>query len=69
VPGSANLVGWPGEDQDPEVALQSISETIEVVYRWNPTAKKWERYGPDLPDYVNNLLKLRKGEAYWVITR
>ena len=69
VPGSSNLVGWPGDDQDPKAALKSIEKTIEVVYRWNPTTKKWERYGPDLPDYVNNLLKLRKGEAYWVITK
>jgi hypothetical protein len=62
-------VGWPGEDQDPKTALKSVSGNIKVVYRWNASARKWERYSPDLPAYANNLEKLRKGEAYWVITK
>lgn len=69
VPGSANLVGWPGADEDPDAALKSLASTIEMVYRWDPVEKQWERYGPTLPWYVNNLLKLRNGEAYWVITK
>jgi hypothetical protein len=70
VPGSSNLVGWPGGgSDDPKVALKSIEHTIEVVYRWNSATGEWERYGPGLPPYVNSLKKLLQGEAYWVITK
>ncbi|MCA9844730.1 MAG: CAP domain-containing protein [Dehalococcoidia bacterium] len=69
VPGSSNLVGWPGAEGDPETALAPIAKSIEIVFRWNAVTGEWERYGPGLPWYVNSLKKLKPGEAYWVITR
>jgi uncharacterized protein YkwD len=69
VPGSANLVGWPGTESDPETALASIADTIEIVFHWDPETEEWERYGPGLPWYVNSLKELAQGEAYWVIMK
>ncbi len=69
VPGSANLVGWPGANGDAEAALAPIADAIEIVYGWDPVSGEWQRYGPDLPWYVNSLTTLMQGEAYWVITK
>jgi uncharacterized protein YkwD len=69
VPGSSNLVGWPGAEGDPETALAPIAKTIEIVFRWDASTGSWERYGPGLPAYVNSLKRLFQGEAYWVITK
>lgn len=69
VPGSANLIGWPGASEDPGQALNSIAGTIEMVFRWDAATRSWERYGPGLPWYVNSLKQLTQGEAYWVITK
>jgi hypothetical protein len=65
----ANLVGWPGEDADASDALEPLSSSVSIVYRWDPVAGTWQRYAPGVPDYVNTLSLLIRGEAYWVIAR
>jgi len=44
-----------------------MSDVIQVVYGWDPVLRRWERYGPSLPAYVNTLQQLKQGEAYWLI--
>jgi hypothetical protein len=41
---------------------------ITVVYEWDPVAKAWKRYAPNVPPYVNNLGALSQGKAYWFLT-
>lgn len=65
----ANLVGWPGEDADPEDALKPLANTVAMVYRWDALTGSWQRYAPGLPKYVNTLDRMLRGEAYWVITK
>lgn len=62
----ANLVAWPGESVSPAQAF-SGNTSVKVVYEWNPVTGEWKRYFPGLPAYLNNLSKLNKGGAYWVI--
>jgi uncharacterized protein YkwD len=62
----ANLVAWPGDSVPPAQAFAGNS-SIKVVYEWNPATGEWRRYFPGLPAYLNNLARLNKGGAYWVI--
>jgi hypothetical protein len=62
-----NLVGWPAADADPADVLAGMGDVIDVVYGWDPAARRWERYGPGFPDYANTLQRLENGEAYWII--
>jgi uncharacterized protein YkwD len=62
----ANLVAWPG-DNVPPAQVFSGNSSVKVVYEWNPATGEWRRYFPGLPAYLNNLAKLNKGGAYWVI--
>jgi hypothetical protein len=66
VPG-ANFIGWTANDVSPHDALGNMGEVVDVVYSWNTGTRTWDRYGPNLPDYVNTLGQLKKGEAYWII--
>ncbi len=62
----ANLVAWPGDNVSPAQAF-SGNTSIKVVYEWNAATGEWRRYFPGLPAYLNNLARLNKGGAYWVI--
>lgn len=62
----ANLVAWPGESVSPAQAFGG-NPSIKVVYEWDPVTGEWKRYFPGLPAYLNNLTRLNKGGAYWVI--
>ncbi|MBE0610352.1 MAG: hypothetical protein IH609_13310 [Dehalococcoidia bacterium] len=62
----ANLVAWPGDNVSPAQAFAGNS-SIKVVYEWMPATGEWHRYFPGLPAYLNNLTRLNKGGAYWVI--
>ncbi len=64
----ANLVAWPGEDMSPAQAFGGTT-SIRVVYEWNATSGEWNRYFPGLPAYLNNLSRIHKGGAYWVIAK
>lgn len=64
----ANLVAWPGDDTATAQALKSAGASVSMVYRWDPAAKKWQRYSPNLPGFANTLVTMRKGEAYWMIS-
>lgn len=73
VPGSlalrpgVNLIGWPNKSTAPRQALKNLDSVIEVVYGWDKTTGRWQRYGPGMPDYVNTLSRLEQGKAYWVV--
>jgi len=62
-----NFVAWPGQTTAPGSVLGGMSDVIQVVYGWDPVLRRWERYGPGLPAYVNTLQQLKQGEAYWLI--
>lgn len=62
----ANLVAWPGDSVSPAQAF-SGNTSIKVVYEWNAATGEWSRYFPGLPAYLNNLVRLNRGGAYWVI--
>ena len=49
------------------MALQGQGNAIRIVYAWDPASGTWLRYAPGLPLYVNNLLLMKKGGAYWFI--
>jgi hypothetical protein len=66
LPG-VNLVGWPAKDTDVHKALGGQGNVIKVVYSWNATAGRWDRFGPNMPAYVNSLTTLQQGKAYWII--
>jgi len=68
LPGS-NLLAWPGSDQPPAVALASHGASLKIVYEWDPATGEWKRYAPGLPSFVNNLLMMRTGHAYWFIAK
>ena len=65
----ANLVTWPGNDASPADALGGSAGNIAAVYAFDPTTRTWKRYAPGAPGYVNNLLTMKKGEAYWIIAK
>ncbi|MGE3077185.1 MAG: matrixin family metalloprotease [Dehalococcoidia bacterium] len=65
VPG-ANFLAWPGNDLPPAVALAGVPN-LKIVYSYDPSTGNWSRYIPGAPAYVNNLLSLKKGGAYWFI--
>jgi hypothetical protein len=37
------------------------------VYAWDPVTHQWSRFVPGATGYLNNLLSLKKGVAYWFI--
>ncbi len=65
VPG-ANFMAWPGSDLPPAVALAGVPN-LKIVYSYDPASGNWSRYIPGAPAYVNNILSLKKGGAYWFI--
>ena len=65
----ANLVAWPESNVPPAQALGSAGSSVAMVYEWDEVTGTWKRYGPSLPGFLNNLLLLRKGGAYWVIAK
>ncbi len=65
----ANLVSWPSGDVAPAQALGNTANTISVIYAWDPVNRTWQRYGPGLPSFLNNLPLLHQGQAYWVIAK
>ncbi len=62
----ANLVTWPGADAPAAQALGG-QPGVQAVYAWDPGTRTWQRYAPGLPSFVNNLVTLRQGQAYWFI--
>jgi hypothetical protein len=54
---------------DAHDALESLAGVVAVVYRWDDDTGTWQRYAPGSPPYVNSLLRVVQGEAYWVITK
>jgi hypothetical protein len=64
----ANFVAWPGGSVAPAEAFAGNS-SIAVVYEWDPVNGVWKRYFPGLPAYLNNLLQLKQGSAYWIIAK
>jgi len=67
LPG-ANLLGWPGKSAAPEEVLAGHGDVIKIVYSYNSQTHQWERYGPDLPAFVNSLNVLVAGKAYWFVS-
>ena len=65
----ANLVAWPALNVSPAQALGSAGSSVAMVYEWDEVTGTWKRYGPSLPGFLNNLLMLRQGGAYWVIAK
>ncbi|MCZ2110215.1 MAG: matrixin family metalloprotease [Dehalococcoidia bacterium] len=65
-PGS-NLLSWPGQALPPAVALAGQGANIRMVYYWDPATGTWQRFGPSLPSFLNNLPFMRPGSAYWFI--
>lgn len=64
----ANFVAWPAGSMPPSQAFAG-NTTVAVVYEWDAAAGAWKRYFPGLPAYLNNLLQMRQGTAYWIIAK
>lgn len=65
VPG-ANLIAWPGNEVPPAQALAGVPN-LRIVYAWDPVTRTWTRFVPNAPSYLNTILSLKKGVAYWFI--
>ena len=65
VPG-ANLFAWPGGDSPAAQAVGSVPN-LKVVYSYDPVTGNWSRFVPGAPAFLNNLLTLKQGAAYWFI--
>jgi hypothetical protein len=65
VPG-ANLFAWPGGDSPAAQAVGSVPN-LKVVYSYDPVTGNWSRYVPGAPAFLNNLLTLKQGAAYWFL--
>ena len=63
----ANLLAWPGQSQPPSQAF-SGQGGVSIVYEWDPVAKKWKRWAPNVPSFVNTLTTLKQGNAYWFLS-
>ena len=51
----------------PQEALSSSNPTaIEVIYVWNAESGRWQRYGPNLPSYLNDLKTIKSGDVIWL---
>ncbi|MGE3075104.1 MAG: hypothetical protein AB7N24_15220 [Dehalococcoidia bacterium] len=62
-----NLLTWGGEPMSPEKALSSSNPAaIEMIYVWNPETGRWQRYGPNLPAYLNDLKTINSGDVIWL---
>lgn len=42
---------------------------VAAVYTWDATTGQWLRYIPGLPAFVNNLLTMEQGRAYWFVAK
>ena len=65
----ANLVAWPSEDTAPAQVWGTMGNAIAIVYAYEPLSGSWLRYAPGLPAFLNNLVLLHRGDAYWVIAK
>jgi len=63
----ANLIAWPLADAHPADALAGRANEISIVYQYDVATGRWLRYGPSLPDFLNNISMMHRGDAYWVI--
>lgn len=41
---------------------------VTIVYEWDSLAKKWKRWAPNVPSFVNTLSTLKQGNAYWFLS-
>ncbi|MBE7519900.1 MAG: hypothetical protein HS107_11720 [Thermoflexaceae bacterium] len=64
----ANLLTWPGEAMPVAEALKG-TPGVAAVYTWDATTGQWLRYIPGLPAFVNNLLTMEQGRAYWFVAK
>ncbi len=65
----ANLVAWPSADAHPADALAGRADEISIVYQYDATTGRWLRYGPSLPEFLNNITMMHRGAPYWVIAK
>lgn len=51
-------------------ALAALADAYTVVYGYQPydTELAWRVYGPDAPDWANDLKELTFGQGYWLYT-
>ena len=66
VPG-ANLLAWPGTDMPVSIAVADQHGALRAVYTWDAFSGTWQRYIPGVPAFVNTLVTLHRGGAYWFI--
>ena len=61
-----NLVVFQGPATPTEQALASILNKVRSVYHFDNAIKKWHRFFPNVPAYVNNLVEMLSFNAYWI---
>jgi len=49
------------------VAVANQHGALRAVYTWDASTGSWLRYIPGVPAYVNTLINLHRGTAYWFI--
>ncbi len=63
----ANLLAWPGQTLTPALAFAGQGG-VSIIYEWDPVARKWNRWAPNVPAFVNTLGTVKQGNAYWFLS-
>lgn len=66
VVAGANLFAWPAGPVPVDEVFGHTGGVV-AVYHWDEAAGAWRKYFPGLPGYLNDLISLEPGAAYWVI--
>lgn len=65
-----NLVTWPEPDVPADRVFADADGFVRAVYAWDSNGQEWRRFIPGAPQYVNSLVTMQRGNAYFVdVTR
>ncbi|MDZ7727569.1 MAG: CAP domain-containing protein [Dehalococcoidia bacterium] len=62
-----NLVTWEHAEAATAAVFGDDDDGVEAVYGWNAENGTWKRFIPGAPDYVNSLVTVQRGGAYFVV--
>lgn len=61
-----NLVAWTGSTRPLADAVAGLEGVLQALYAWDPVRQAFRMYRPDAPDFLNDLTRLRAGDAVWI---
>ena len=61
-----NLVSWTGSTRPVADAVAGLEGVLQALYAWDPVGQTFRTYRPGTPDFLNDLTRLRAGDAVWI---